>query len=143
MTEKQFQKEIESLIQAAITARSDGSLSLAEAGELALSVMRLSVILATNLAVIGAIKKQHVMSGLGLLFDVLYPLIPMPMVLQPFRWMMGGAVKLVVMGLASGAVEAVYRSIRISTCRMLPDERDLELRTEVEVYKSRILTDGR
>lgn len=93
-------------------AKAQGGLTLAECGQLFVALTQLAVQAANTLANPGAEKKQLVLEAVGQLWDHLEPYLPLPGWLRPFWPFLRGSVKAIVLAVASGAVEAIYATIK-------------------------------
>lgn len=103
-----FEQSLKAFLADAQAKFKDG-LSLAEAGQLLLSFLSLAVELANSLKNPGPEKKAIVLQWVGIAFDTLAPLVPVPLwyrVVQPF---LRPHVRTLILALADGMIEYVYR----------------------------------
>ena len=89
-------------------------LSFAELGQLVYALMRLVILEVDSLSVPGALKKQDVLTAVGLLFDTLADQC-VPLALKPFWWVAKPAVRAMVIALLSGVMEGVLPDVRAAT----------------------------
>lgn len=95
-----------------VRAKSQGGLTLQEIGQIFYGFILLAVSLGTDLSNPGVDKKAFVMSYASQLFDLLWPVIPLPGLLAWIKPFVGGTVKQLFMELVSGAIEAAYTWIK-------------------------------
>lgn len=102
---------IDAYLQAAKSAAADG-LSWAEFGELLTAFLRVAVGVLDDVAVMtGEEKKALVLDGVGRLFDALAGRC-VPLVAWPVWGLARGPVRLLVIALASGAIEQILPLVR-------------------------------
>lgn len=89
-----------------------GGLTLKETGDIFVEFIHLAVAIANELSNPGTDKKVLVMAGVAALYDAIAPAIPLPMFIQPFRPLLRQPIKNIVLALADGVVEAVYRQLK-------------------------------
>jgi hypothetical protein len=105
-----LQQQVEAFVAQATLLASDG-LTWSEAGQLFLAFIWLCVDAAETLVdpsgnpASGEDKKQAVLDAVGYLFDLVAPMLPLPMFLQPFRGWLRAPLRALVLALASGAIE--------------------------------------
>lgn len=66
----------------------------------------------TMLDASGPEKKQAVLDGVGQVFDLIAPHIPLPWFLQPLRSVIVSRLRKFVLWLANGAIESVYQEFK-------------------------------
>ena len=105
--------KIDAFISAARSAAGDG-LSWAEFGELLVALLHLAVAaLDAVTSMTGEEKKAAVLDGVGRLFDAVAGRC-VPLVLWPIWGLVRGPVRLLVLALASGAVEQILPLVRLA-----------------------------
>ena len=92
-----------------VAAKAADGLTLREAGQIAIEFLQLAIQAAAKLALPGSLKKEAVLGAFEELLDVLLPLLPLPWFLAPFRKIILAKAKVILMALADGAIEAIYR----------------------------------
>lgn len=107
-----FHAQVDAYIAAA-KARLEDGLTLAELGQLFIGLLGLAVAAARDLTLTGAEKKELVLQAIGFLFDALAPAIPLPLWLRPLRAWILPALKVIVLEVADGAVEAILKLVRV------------------------------
>ncbi len=93
-------------------ARAADGLSLADLGALFNGFIDLCVKEAARLANPGVEKKQLVLECVAVLYDNVAPMIPLPMILQPFRPFVRPYIRQIVIALADGAIEVSYNRLK-------------------------------
>lgn len=108
-----FQQQVTAFVQETKTLAADG-LTLAEVGNLFVALIGLAVAAAAKLNNSGEEKKAFVLEAVGYLYDAIAPAIPLPFFLQPFRAFVRPHVRALVLRLADGVIEAVYRRLQLA-----------------------------
>ena len=105
--------KVDAFISAARSAAGDG-LTWAEVGELLVALLHLAVAaLDAVTSMTGEEKKAAVLDGVGRLFDAVAGRC-VPLVLWPIWGLVRGPVRLLVLALASGAVEQILPLVRLA-----------------------------
>jgi len=104
--------KLAAFISRAVQESSDG-LTVAEFGDLLISLLRLTIAQVDAFTLPGSDKKALVLQAAGDLFDaVADKLIPLPAI--PLWWIVRPAVRSLVLALASGAIESLLPLVRAS-----------------------------
>lgn len=82
-----------------------------ELGELFTIFLQMSVKDLIKVSISGPEKKALVLAGVGELFDIVAPAIPLPVWLTPFRVWMRPYFKQIVLLISDGAIEAIYQKV--------------------------------
>lgn len=90
---------------------SAGGLTVAEFGELLISLLRLAVGIADTFPAEGEKKKEWVLALVGILFDSVADRM-VPIYLLPFWAMFRSGIRSLLLHLASGAVESILPLVR-------------------------------
>jgi hypothetical protein len=96
---------------AASSAAAAGGISVAEFGELAVSLMRVVIAAAETIPADGARKKEWVVEAVGLLFDAIADKA-IPTLAYPIWLVVRPAVRSLVLMAAAGAVESLLPLVR-------------------------------
>lgn len=95
----------------------DDALTVSEASRLTMHVIQRGVIAARRLSIPGHEKRQMVLDGVKMLYDLLIPALPLP-IPRFLRKLVRPFVRSFVLQAAEGAIEAVYQ------CLYARDPRD-------------------
>lgn len=106
-----------------VQAKSKDGITIAEAAELLNEFLAKAISLADVLANPGTDKKALVLDAMGSAFDIVWPLIPLPMILAMFRPFITTAARAVVLAIASGCIEAMVARLRAREAAVVPPPR--------------------
>ena len=107
----EFFSTIAGFIQDVRDKSADG-LTIAEAAGLLNEFLSKSIHLADILGNPGNDKKTLVLQALGTAFDYVWPAIPLPMLLSPFRVFLTPAARTIVLAIGSGMIDAMVARMR-------------------------------
>lgn len=99
------------LLEAAKQKSVDG-FTWQEIGELFALFLHNSVESLLDSVLCGTEKKQLILTGVGNLFDIVAPAIPLPAFFTPFRRWWRPYVKTIVLLLSDGAIEVLYSKVK-------------------------------
>lgn len=93
-----------------------GGYTLAEIGKDSYDFIHLAVDELNAVKILtGDQKKALAMNGLGELFDVLWPVVPLPMPLQPFRGVEGKILRPMFLAIGDGIIEGIVSTLHTKT----------------------------
>lgn len=104
-----FDAKLEAYLAELEAAWSDRKISLAEFSNAIFGVATLASELAKELKNPGEDKKKLVLRWVGYAFDALWPKVPLPMLLAPFRGLLTPVVRGITLAIADGVVELAYQ----------------------------------
>jgi hypothetical protein len=104
-----FDAKLEAYLAELEAAWADRKISLAEFSNAIVGVASLASELAKDLKNPGDDKKKLVLRWVGFAFDALWPKVPLPMLVAPFRGLLTPMVRGMTLAIADGVVEFTYQ----------------------------------
>lgn len=106
-----LQSELKTLVLS-LVAKAKGGITRAEFWEFIDEVKIFAVARLIDIDAAGPEKKAWAMAAVRTAFDKLEPYLPLPMLLQPFRWLIVPILRRIVLAIADGSIEAIYTHLK-------------------------------